>query len=109
MLKIMCNDCGSEMLVRGGFALANGGRSRACICLKCGKREVVEFNKESEIINRRQARQTPIKQAETLCWKCSNAKSTGCEWHRNFKPIKGWVVADGYCVVTCPQFVPDKK
>ena len=107
MLGIMCDECGSEMFVRGGFTLANGGISRACVCHSCKKREVVEFNNKEEIVGRRQVKRINNAVDQTLCWRCANAKATGCEWHRNFTPVEGWVVKAGHCVVSCPNFMPD--
>lgn len=108
MLGIMCDECGSEMFVRGGFTLANGGISRACVCPSCKKREVVEFNNKEEIVGRRQTKRINNAAHQTMCWRCANAKATGCEWHRNFTPVEGWAVKAGHCVVSCPKFVPDK-
>ena len=61
----------------------------------------------------------------TLCWDCQNAL-LGCEWSREFKPVKGWNAiptkiamsysADGtketrtidsYLVYECPKFIKD--
>lgn len=57
---------------------------------------------------------------DTLCWECKNFSK--CDWSKG-KPIKDWVaiptkfkdvlegeetlIQHSYCVIDCPQFIPD--
>lgn len=55
----------------------------------------------------------------SLCLMCENAVPSarkGCSWSRHFEPIDGWDAIQldfmggkdiTYCVLRCPQFLPD--
>ncbi len=65
----------------------------------------------------------------TLCWKCRNAVPKmvggktvrGCNWSIHLQPVKGWVTEKDvkrsgrnkpmktYCVLDCPEYVPDDE
>lgn len=61
-----------------------------------------------------------MKDTQTLCWDCRNAVN-GCNWSMEGKPVDGWTAeattlktksgqtANSYCVIKCPEFVPDRK
>ena len=56
----------------------------------------------------------------TICWDCARAIN-GCNWSIDGKPVEGWqaeptqlknkngVYAESYCVISCPEFVPDRE
>lgn len=54
-----------------------------------------------------------------LCWSCERACG-GCEWSREFKPVKGWtaektVIEDNgehcetYKIIKCPKYICDRR
>ena len=48
--------------------------------------------------------------AHTLCWDCKNSTTYGCDWAREFIPVKGWEATEtknGYLITNCPEFVRD--
>ena len=60
---------------------------------------------------------------QTICWSCQNACG-GCSWSRykSWQPVEGWEAIEttislsnhlprmqSYIVLSCPQYVPDKR
>ena len=54
-----------------------------------------------------------------LCWTCKNACG-GCEWSRDFKPVKGWTAEktiisetagsfESYKITKCPKYISDRR
>lgn len=54
-----------------------------------------------------------------LCWTCQKACG-GCRWSRSFKPIPGWTAektyipsngeyAESYKIISCPEYIKDKR
>lgn len=101
-----------------------------CRCLLCGKE--VELSRKSLLYrrgkrigcgcesSRKQRMPTQRvyekKGGDTLCWKCSLAGKSICEWDRELKPVPGWEAEEtklwmsgrdkyetSYRVISCPK------
>jgi len=46
---------------------------------------------------------------ESKCWECANACTKGCSWSESFIQVEGWKVVDGCAVISCPEFIPERK
>ena len=58
-------------------------------------------------------------QSGTICWSCRNAVpggQRGCSWSERLTPVPGWRAIrsgnnefDTWCVLDCPEYVPDQS
>lgn len=103
--KCRCGACGNEIIFERKSILRRLGKYKDCGCVKRN------YSKAGD-------RKEPVKKnGHTLCWTCSLAGKSICQWDREFKPVPGWVAeetrvlisfknqyVESYRVISCPMY-----